>query len=99
LQLRLQDHPASPRIESDDVVNYTFPRYRFLSDAASRLNSLNGSKDDAKSRDLGSRRWAAVAAAVVAQDEAKAYVTYRRARVTTRRVYRRAYRRSYYHYY
>jgi hypothetical protein len=31
------------------------------------------------------------------QDEAKAYVTYRRARVTTRRVYRRAYRRSYYH--
>ena len=27
---------------------------------------LNGSKDDAKSRDLGSRRWAAVAAAVVA---------------------------------
>ena len=28
------------------------------------------------------------------QDEAKAYVTYRRARVTTRRVYRR----SYYHY-
>jgi len=33
------------------------------------------------------------------QDEAKAYVTYRRARVTTRRVYRRAYRRSYYHYY
>ena len=32
------------------------------------------------------------------QDEAKAYVTYRRARVTTRRVYRRAYRRSYYHY-
>jgi hypothetical protein len=32
------------------------------------------------------------------QDEAKAYVTYRRARVT-RRVYRRAYRRSYYHYY
>ena len=32
-------------------------------------------------------------------DEAKAYVTYRRARVTTRRVYRRAYRRSYYHYY
>jgi hypothetical protein len=27
------------------------------------------------------------------QDEAKAYVTYRRARVTTRRVYRRAYRR------
>ena len=36
----------------------------------------------------------------LAQDEAKAYVTYRRARVTTRRVYRRAYRRSYYrHYY
>jgi hypothetical protein len=37
------------------------------------------------------------------QDEAKAYVTYRRARVTTRRVYRRtyrrAYRRSYYPYY
>jgi hypothetical protein len=33
------------------------------------------------------------------QDEAEAYVTYRRARVTTRRVYRRAYRRSYYHYY
>ncbi len=33
------------------------------------------------------------------QNEAKAYVTYRRARVTTRRVYRRAYRRSYYHYY
>jgi hypothetical protein len=34
------------------------------------------------------------------QDEAKA-MTYRRARVTTRRVYRRAYRRSYYyhHYY
>ena len=32
------------------------------------------------------------------QDEAKAYVTYRRARVTTRRVYRRASRRSYYHY-
>jgi len=32
------------------------------------------------------------------QDEAKAYVTYRRARVTTRRAYRRAYRRSYYHY-
>ena len=32
------------------------------------------------------------------QNEAKAYVTYRRARVTTRRVYRRAYRRSYYHY-
>ena len=31
------------------------------------------------------------------QDEAKAYVTYRRARVTTRRVYRRAYRRSYYY--
>ena len=31
------------------------------------------------------------------QNEAKAYVTYRRARVTTRRVYRRAYRRSYYH--
>ena len=76
---------------------------------------LNGSKDDAKSRDLGSRRWGAVASAVVAasrsvsgllpvaisigQDEAKAYVTYRRARVTTRRVYRRAYRRSYYHHY
>ena len=35
----------------------------------------------------------------VGQVEAKAYVTYRRARVTTRRVYRRAYRRSYYHYY
>ncbi len=35
----------------------------------------------------------------IGQDEAKAYVTYRRARVTTRRVYRRAYRRSYYHYY
>ena len=33
------------------------------------------------------------------QDEAKAYVTYRRARVTTRRVYRRAYRRSYYYHY
>ena len=31
------------------------------------------------------------------QDEANAYVTYRRARVTTRRVYRRAYRRSYYY--
>jgi hypothetical protein len=34
----------------------------------------------------------------IGKDEAKAYVTYRRARVTTRRVYRRAYRRSYYHY-
>ena len=34
----------------------------------------------------------------IGQDEAKAYVTYRRARVTTRRVYRRAYRRSYYRY-
>ena len=33
------------------------------------------------------------------QDEASAYVTYRRARVTTRRVYRRAYRRSYYYHY
>ena len=32
-------------------------------------------------------------------DEAKAYVTYRRARVTTRRVYRRAYRRSHYYHY
>ena len=32
------------------------------------------------------------------QDEAKAYVTYRRARVTARRVYRRAYRRSHYYY-
>jgi len=32
------------------------------------------------------------------QDEAKAYVTYRRARVATRRAYRRAYRGSYYHY-
>ena len=32
------------------------------------------------------------------QDEAKAYVTYRRARVATRRGYRRAYRHSYYHY-
>jgi hypothetical protein len=30
-------------------------------------------------------------------DEANAYVTYRRARVTSRRVYRRAYRRSYYY--
>src|SRR6516164_7973982 len=29
-------------------------------------DSFNGSKDDAKSRDLGSRRWAAVAATVVA---------------------------------
>jgi hypothetical protein len=34
----------------------------------------------------------------LSQDEAKAYITYRRARVTTRRVYRRAYRRGYYHY-
>lgn len=35
------------------------------------------------------------------QDEAQAYVTYRRAWVTSRRVHRRAYRRSYYyhHYY
>ena len=33
------------------------------------------------------------------QDEAKAYVTYRRARVATRRGYRRAYRYGYYHYY
>jgi hypothetical protein len=33
------------------------------------------------------------------QDEAKAYVTYRRARVATRRGYRRAYRHGYYHYY
>jgi hypothetical protein len=33
----------------------------------------------------------------VGQDEANAYVTYRRARVTSRRVYRRAYRRSYYY--
>ena len=32
-------------------------------------------------------------------DEAKAYVTYRRARVTSRRVYRRAYRRSHYYHY
>ena len=34
----------------------------------------------------------------VGQDEANAYVTYRRARVTSRRVYRRAYRRGYYGY-
>src|SRR6516164_6723456 len=31
-----------------------------------RAGVIKGSKDDAKSRDLGSRRWAAVAAAVVA---------------------------------
>ena len=34
----------------------------------------------------------------VGQDEANAYVTYRRARVATRRAYRRAYRRGYYPY-
>ena len=33
----------------------------------------------------------------VGQDEANAYVTYRRARVATRRAYRRAYRRGYYY--
>jgi hypothetical protein len=32
----------------------------------------------------------------VGQDEANAYVTYRRARVTYRRAYRRGYRRAYY---
>ena len=40
-----------------------------VDDAGARrfaADSLNGSKDDAKSRDLGSRRWAAIAAAVVA---------------------------------
>ena len=55
---------------------------------------MNGSKDDAKSCDVGSRYWAAVAA--VGQDEANAYVTYRRARVTYRRAYRRGYRRAHY---
>ena len=33
----------------------------------------------------------------VGQGEANAYVTYRRARVATRRAYRRAYRRGYYY--
>lgn len=33
----------------------------------------------------------------VGQNEANAYVTYRRARVATRRAYRRAYRRGYYY--
>ena len=32
------------------------------------------------------------------QDEAKAYVTYRRARVATRRAYRRYYRDAYHYY-
>jgi hypothetical protein len=32
----------------------------------------------------------------MSQDEANAYVTYRRARVTYRRAYRRGYRRAYY---
>ena len=32
------------------------------------------------------------------QDEAKAYVTYRRARVATRRAYRRYYRGAYHYY-
>ena len=44
------------------------------------------------------RYWSIGVSISLGQDEAKAYVTYRRARVTTRRVYRRAYRRSYYHY-
>jgi len=63
--------------------------------------------------DVGSRCWVAVAAAAlprvapssgllpgsisVGQDEANAYVTYRRARVTYRRAYRRGYRRAAYY--
>src|SRR6516162_4965568 len=42
------------------------PRYPVSFRRRFAADSLNGSKDDAKSRDLGSRRWAAVASAVVA---------------------------------